>query len=142
MTSQLFIFNTRRNGNYLKCDTQPARSTDSAVKNSPAPDGLYAIGSVYTHGTKNRPWANLYPRKKDGDGWWDYYRENPDVPGLRSHIALHPGLTSLGCVTVKESCWSKIESMLKSKSGDYITVSKTWWRTDTVKRIGVLRVMN
>lgn len=139
----LFIFNTRRNGNYLKCDTKPAVNSDPAVNKGPAPNGAYAIGPVYKNTQHGISWANLYPRKRNGEGWWDYYRANPDVPGSRSHIALHPGSLSYGCVTVTDfSCWSKLESMLKSKSGDYITVSKTWWRTATVNRIGVLRVKN
>lgn len=134
----------KANGNYLKCDTQPALNSDPAANKGPAPDGLYAIGPVYTNPQHSKPWANLYPRKKAGKGWWDYYRGNPDVPGSRKYIGLHPGKVSWGCVTVTDryNCWANLEKMLKSKRGDTITVSKTWWRTEKVNRIGILRAMN
>ena len=113
--------------------------SDSSVDKGPIPDGLYAIGTVFKNNGK--PWANMYPQKQSGGGWWDYYRDNPDTG--RGYIGLHPGSNSYGCVTVTaESCWDKLEKMLKSKSGDTITVSKTWWRTADVKRVGLLQAKN
>ena len=133
----------KANGNYYKCDTKPAVNSNPAADKGPAPNGYYAIGAIYTHGTHGISWANLHPRKQNGNGWWNYYRANPDVPGSRSHIGLHPGRTSRGCVTVTGSyCWSNLESMLKSKTGDTITTTKRFWKTATVNRVGILRVMN
>jgi hypothetical protein len=84
--------------------------SDSSVDKGPIPDGLYAIGTVFKNNGK--PWANMYPQKQSGGGWWDYYRDNPDTG--RGYIGLHPGSDSHGCVTVTaESCWDKLEKMLK-----------------------------
>ncbi|XP_028391133.1 uncharacterized protein LOC114515993 [Dendronephthya gigantea] len=133
----------KANGNYAKCDTKRAQTNDPADKYGPAPNGRYAIGSVYKHSKHGISWANLYPKKQHNNGWWDYYRSNPDVPGSRSHIGLHPGRLSQGCVTVTDkSCWNKVETMLQSKNGAHITVSRTWFRIAIVKCVGVLRVMN
>ena len=130
-----------RNGSYIKCDTKRPSQTSSSKANGPAPDGLYSIGAVYTHRTHGISWANLYPIKQNGNGWWDYYRTNPATG--RGYIGLHPGQISQGCITVTDqSCWNKLERMLRSKNGDQITVSRTWWRTGSVKRIGLILVKN
>ena len=62
------------------------------------PIGNYQLGAVELNSGKNKHWVNLYPKMKNGNGYWDYYCQNPDTG--RSKIALHPGSISSGCISI------------------------------------------
>ena len=93
----------------------------SAVTSN-TPLGHYKLGAVEYNSGKNKNWVNLYPKKKKGDGYWDYYCENPDTN--RSKIALHPGSVSLGCISVPDqSCWNKLEKEFKRHTSSALSVT-------------------
>jgi hypothetical protein len=80
------------------------------------------VGAVEWNSGKKTNWVNLYPAKKSGNGYWDYYCVNPDTE--RSKIALHPGSISLGCISVPDSsCWLRLEKKLKQQNPNlaYVT---------------------
>ena len=91
----------------MKCSNQEcSANTDST------PIGEYKLGAVEWNSGKSKNWVNLYPKMKNGQGYWDYYCENPDTE--RSKIALHPGSISFGCISVPDTnCWSKLEAVLR-----------------------------
>ena len=91
------------------------------------PVGFYAMGKLrYNDRVYNHPWYNLYPRKKDDSGWWDYAAYN--VETLKSAIGLHRGNATTrgwGCVTVPDNdCWAKLEYVVNSyQSTETITAT-------------------
>ncbi|CAF1236002.1 unnamed protein product [Rotaria sordida] len=94
----------------VKCGSQ-----ECSANTDDTPVGEYKLGAVEWNSGKERNWVNLYPKKKSGSGYWDYYCENPDSG--RSKIALHPGSVSQGCISVPDSqCWGKLETLLKQQT--------------------------
>ncbi|CAF4788347.1 unnamed protein product, partial [Rotaria sp. Silwood1] len=101
----------------VKCGYQEC----SAVTDD-TPIGYYKLGAVEFNQGKNKNWVNLYPRKKNGNDYWDYYCENPDT--RRSKIALHPGSRSMGCISVPDAnCWSALEKLLTSERSSILSVT-------------------
>ena len=101
----------------MTCPTQPTAETRDDQDGGPTPRGEYLIGKRYTHKKHKIDWYNLYPKKEDNSGY--YPHDKPTQTG-RSHMGLHPGTVSLGCVTVKaplyndDPCWKKIRKVVDS----------------------------
>jgi len=101
-----FSHSTRK----VKCGDQEC----SAITDN-TPIGYYKLGAVEWNSGKRRYWVNLYPKKINGNGYWDYYCANPDTG--RSKIALHPGSISFGCISIPDSsCWFRLEAQLKQQN--------------------------
>ena len=101
----------------LKCGEKTCSANSDKT-----PLGYYRLGAVEWNSGKKRSWLNLYPKKKNGLGYWDYYCENPDTK--RSKIALHPGSISLGCVSIPDAvCWEALEKIFKNHSSTTISVN-------------------
>lgn len=83
----------------------------------PTPLGEYLIGPITRHQDHNIDWCRLFPRKEDNTGYYNYHEKTQKG---RSEIALHPGRTSLGCVTVYSETreynasanWKKVRQVL------------------------------
>lgn len=71
-------------------------------------------------------WFNLLPKKKNLSGYYEYYEK--DDHG-RSHMGLHPGRISNGCVTVEvkdenprryndDWCWKQIRKIVENGIND------------------------
>ncbi|XP_032227125.1 uncharacterized protein LOC116610374 isoform X2 [Nematostella vectensis] len=113
----------------VKCIKGSSERTCTAVQaggNGPTPYGEYLIGTQSTSTNyAGLDWYNLYPKKEDNSGYYPYHQPNHQG---RSHMGLHPGRVSLGCVTVKaggcssgdvscynrDSCWRQIKSIVNS----------------------------
>ena len=100
----------------MTCTTQPPTETRDDQFGGPTPRGEYLIGKRYTHPQKEIDWYNLYPKKEDNSGYYDYRQRTQKG---RNTMGLHPGTVSLGCVTVKQTCWLKIRSVIDSGSMQY-----------------------
>jgi hypothetical protein len=87
----------KSNGVVTMVDLIAPAITNDAQTNGPTPINEYLIGQRYTHATHNIDWYKLYPRKEDNSGYYPY--DSPTQTG-RKQMGLHPGSTSLGCVTV------------------------------------------
>ena len=105
----------------MSCTAQPSSEPSDDKYGGPTPRGEYLIGERYTH-SPGLDWYNLYPEKEDNSGYYGYAQ--PTQKG-RSNMGLHPGIGSLGCVTVKaplynnDRCWKKIRKVIDSGSMRY-----------------------
>jgi hypothetical protein len=79
-----------------KCQTENYSKAALTYTGGPTPMGLYAMGPFRINPRiHNSPWYNLYPRKLDNSGWWDYSAFNPET--YHSAVGLHRGnSTALG----------------------------------------------
>ncbi|CAF2511138.1 unnamed protein product [Rotaria sp. Silwood2] len=101
----------------IKCGNQ-----ECSANTNETPFGYYKLGTVIWNRGNGNYWVNLYPKKKNGDGFWDYYCENPDTG--RSKIALHPGSITAGCISVPDSdCWSQLETKLRQQESYSFSVT-------------------
>ena len=108
-----------RGGPEATCTTQPTKEARDDLPEGPTPRGEYLIGKHRLN--KGIDWYNLYPKKEDNSGYygyWDY------TANRRNTMGLHPGQTSLGCVTVYASsyndrCWKKIRKVVNSGDMEY-----------------------
>ena len=73
------------------------RETDAGKESGPTPKGEYLVGKRYQHEKYACDWYQLSPIKENNSGYYAY----ADQKLGRSHLALHPGQISEGCVTVK-----------------------------------------
>ncbi|XP_015748159.1 PREDICTED: uncharacterized protein LOC107327945 isoform X2 [Acropora digitifera] len=107
----------KKGGSSVTCTTQPPTETRDDKDGGPTPRGEYLIGRRNTHWRKKIDWYNLFPKKEDNSGYYSYTQSTKTG---RSHMGLHPGSFSLGCVTVKEStCWGNIRSVIDSGTMQY-----------------------
>ncbi|XP_067040337.1 uncharacterized protein [Acropora muricata] len=107
----------KKGGSSVTCTTQPPTETRDDKDGGPTPRGEYLIGRRHTHWRKKIDWYNLFPKKEDNSG---YYSSTQPTETGRSHMGLHPGSVSLGCVTVKEgTCWDNIHSVIDSGTMQY-----------------------
>lgn len=100
------------------------------------PVGYHKLGTVEWNSRKSKYWVNLYPKKRTGNEYWNYYCENPDTG--RSKIVLHSGSVSQGRISVPDSnCWSKLQTLFTEQVSSLTSVT-------SVKRsvIGSLDVIN
>ena len=101
----------------VTCRTQPPAEPRDDRPDGPTPRGEYLIGKRYRHPRIKIDWYYLYPKKEDNSGYYNYW--TPTKKG-RSTMGLHPGKTSLGCVTVyapsydDDPCWKRIRRVLDS----------------------------
>lgn len=105
----------KKGGSSVTCTTQPPTETRDDRYGGPTPRGEYLIGERYTH-SMGIDWYNLYPKKEDNSGYYGYTQRTQKG---RNTMGLHPGTRSLGCVTVKKTCWQKIRSVIESGSMQY-----------------------
>lgn len=125
-------------GRFAACATKKPSVSSSTQRGGPPPRGEYLIGKIYQH--MGRDWYNLYPKKRSSNAYWDYYYKSPDTG--RSHIALHPGTVTLGCVTVtSNSCWNLIRDRVNTGSPQKQAVSASWGRKKTIDYVGRLKVV-
>ncbi|XP_074633548.1 uncharacterized protein LOC141892246 [Acropora palmata] len=107
----------KKGGSSVTCTTQPPTVTRDDQDKGPTPRGEYLIGRRYIHWRYNIEWYNLFPKKEDNSGYYSYTQSTKTG---RSHMGLHPGSVSEGCVTVKEStCWGNIRSVIDSGTMQY-----------------------
>ena len=112
-----YIFFLKRGRSSVTCTTQPPRERNDRRYGGPTPRGEYLIGNRYTNPRYNIDWYNLYPKKEDSSGYYGYTQ--PTRTG-RYAMGLHPGRTSLGCVTVRaptynsDACWQRIRRVIDS----------------------------
>ena len=110
-----FFFHRGRSS--VTCTTQPPAERRDDRFGGPTPRGEYLIGKRYTNPTYNIDWYNLYPKKEDNSGYYGYTQRTRTG---RYAMGLHPGRTSLGCVTVKaprynsDPCWQRIRRVIDS----------------------------
>ena len=131
-----------RNSDSVTCGsvTCTTASTNSADK---LPTGYYYIGEARIHEVHNVRWFNLYPKRQNAKGFWDYHTQVPEL-GCRGGFGLHEGSISLGCVTVTDmSCFGNLRNEITNNfpviqfevyecSG--CGLSKCWGGTSTVNR--------
>lgn len=104
------------------CPTQPPNERRDDRFGGPTPLGEYLIGKRYPHGIRRIDWYNLYPKKEDNSGYYGY--RQPTRKG-RYALGLHPGMISLGCVTVRaptynsDTCWQRIRRVIDSGNMNY-----------------------
>lgn len=97
------------------CPIQPPEERRDDHFGGPTPRGEYLIGKRYKHPKHRIDWYRLYPKKENNSG---YYRYTQPTRKGRSVMGLHPGLVSLGCVTVRaptynsDACWQRIRSVI------------------------------
>ena len=112
-----YIFFLKRGRSSVTCTTQPPRERNDRRYGGPTPRGEYLIGNRYTNSRYNIDWYNLYPKKEDSSGYYGYTQRTRTG---RYAMGLHPGRTSLGCVTVRaptynsDACWQRIRRVIDS----------------------------
>ena len=90
----------------ISCDTQA--NVDGGGK---LPPGYYYIGEFLPE-EHFVSWFNLYKQKADRSGFWDYHTQIPEE-NCRGGFGLHPGTTSLGCITVTtHTCFEGIKQVI------------------------------
>jgi len=110
------------------CPTQPPKERRDDRFGGPTPRGEYLIGKWKIHKRHGIDWYKLYPKKEDNSGYYPY--RQPTRKG-RSVMGLHPGKTSLGCVTVRaptynrDACWQRIRRVIDCGNMTYRRSSYT-----------------
>lgn len=107
-----------RDESSVTCTTQPPEGENRDDQpGGPTPLGEYLIGKRRTHPKHRIDWYNLYPKKEDDSGYYNYIETTQKG---RSTMGLHPGRNSEGCVTVKaltyddDPCWQQIREVIDS----------------------------
>ncbi|MFH1748136.1 MAG: RHS repeat-associated core domain-containing protein [Planctomycetota bacterium] len=95
---------------WVSCKIVCPEQKDYEKYGGPTPPGTYGIAKKRIHPERGCGWYNLCPFDRSG-GYRSYKRGHPEYP--RSHMGLHPGTASLGCVTVDEECWSGLSALVE-----------------------------
>ncbi|XP_068698314.1 uncharacterized protein [Montipora foliosa] len=112
----------RKGRDSATCRTQAPRETRDDRFGGPTPRGEYLIGKRYTNPQYRIDWYNLYPKKEDNSGYYGYTQRTRKG---RYAMGLHPGTTSLGCVTVRaptynsDPCWQRIRRVIDNGNMNY-----------------------
>jgi hypothetical protein len=111
-------------GKVVSVEIQPTKESDDTKQGGPTPVGEYLIGQRFNHEKHKIDWYKLYPRIEDNSGYYGYTAK---TKAGRFAMGLHPGATSLGCVTVKSTdnpydkaeAWKSVRGKLDSSKLKY-----------------------
>ena len=103
----------------VQCKTENYSIPALTYTGGHTPVGFYAIGPFRINPRiHNSPWYNLFPRKRDDSGWWDYSAFNPET--FSSAIGLHRGNSTTrgySCIAVPlDDCWENLRKVIDSSN--------------------------
>lgn len=96
---------------WVSCKIVCPEQKDYKKKKGPTPPGTYKIDKYRVHPTHGCGWYNLCPYSGKKCKFRTYAQGHKDHD--RTHLGLHPGTVSWGCLTVEKDCWAKLDALVR-----------------------------